>query len=73
MTNNAAAIAIGKNIKTLRKGMGLTQQELADMVGLSKTYLGQIERGLVNPSVDKLHLIASAMGYYMDVSFVKAE
>lgn len=53
--------------------MGLTQQELADMVGLSKTYLGQIERGLVNPSVDKLHLIASAMGYYMDVSFVKAE
>ena len=69
--NNAAALAVGKNIKTLRENIGLSQQVLADKTGISRTYIGMMERGAVNPSIDKIHLIASAMGYCMDISFSK--
>ena len=34
---------IGKNIRKYRKTAGLTQQELADMIGVSMHYISQIE------------------------------
>lgn len=70
MTNTSLK-QLGSNIKELRKGMGLTQQELADKTGISKTYIGQIERGLVNPSVDKLQAIAVAIDCTMIIDFVE--
>lgn len=71
MTNNSRTIALGEKIKALRKGLGWTQQELAASSGLSRVYIGQIERGEVNPSIDKVNLIAAAMGYCINVCFEK--
>lgn len=37
-------------IRTTRKALGLTQAEFAEIAGISRVYLGQIERGDVVPS-----------------------
>lgn len=52
---------IGTRIRTLRKRAELTQQELAECAGVSYKYLGQVERGQVNLSVEKMVEIASGL------------
>ena len=51
----------GKRLRKLRVEKGFTQEELADMAGMHFTYIGQIERGLRNPSLVNLHKIAKAL------------
>ncbi len=41
----------GEKVCKARKSKNLTQEELADKAGLHFTYIGQIERGLRNPSL----------------------
>ena len=51
----------GKHLKNLRVKQGLTQEELADKAGMHFTYIGQIERGLRNPSLINLQKLAKAL------------
>lgn len=53
---------LGKRIRTLRKSKALTQEELGEKAGLSYKFVGEIERGEVNPSLDSLVRIAKALG-----------
>ncbi|OGG26240.1 hypothetical protein A2960_04660 [Candidatus Gottesmanbacteria bacterium RIFCSPLOWO2_01_FULL_39_12b] len=53
--------AIGKRIKKIRKGRKLKQIEVAVDAGLNPSYYGKIERGLVNPSLEKLYGIIRAL------------
>jgi len=46
---------IGKRIKKMRKLKKLKQVEVAVDAGLNPSYYGKIERGLVNPSIEKLY------------------
>ena len=48
----------GRNVRRLRKERGLSQEALADEVGLAVTYVGQIERGLRNPTLDVVERFA---------------
>jgi XRE family aerobic/anaerobic benzoate catabolism transcriptional regulator len=43
--------AVGKRIEALRRKKGLTQEKLAEQVGLSMKHIGEIERGRVNPTL----------------------
>ncbi len=52
---------IGKRIKKLRKTKGLKQVEVAVDAGINTSYYGKIERGLVNPSVEKLFRIVKSL------------
>lgn len=52
----------GKRIRKARKDKGLKQVEVAVDAGLSPSYYGKIERGLVNPSLEKLHKIIKSLG-----------
>lgn len=54
--------ALGKRIRTLRKRKGLTQEGLAEQIGTSSKYIGEIERGKVNFSLDIAEKIASGLG-----------
>ncbi len=45
-----------------RKEAHLTQQELAEKIGVDKGYISKIERGLIVPSVATFYRITSAMG-----------
>lgn len=51
----------GANVRRLRKGRGLSQEALADEVELAVTYVGQIERGLRNPTLDVVERFAEAL------------
>lgn len=50
------------NLRAARKKSGLTQETLADKLGMSPKYLGTIERGLKFPSVQVIEQLAEALG-----------
>jgi transcriptional regulator with XRE-family HTH domain len=52
---------LGEKIRKAREKAGLTQQQVADQASINVSYYAEIERGEVNPSVDKLHDIAKVL------------
>jgi transcriptional regulator with XRE-family HTH domain len=51
-----------QNLRTARLACGLSQEELASLVGLHRTYVGSVERGERNISIDNMERLASATG-----------
>lgn len=51
---------IGEKIRNLRKQKNMSLRELAQITGLSKTTLGDLEKDVKNPSLDTLEKIAVA-------------
>lgn len=45
---------LGDKIRTLRKKLGMTQKELAEQVGLTPSFISQLEKNLISPSLDSL-------------------
>jgi transcriptional regulator with XRE-family HTH domain len=52
---------VGNNIKKYRKKFGISQEKLAENAGLHRTYIGGIERGERNITLDSLQVIAAAL------------
>lgn len=52
---------LGKKIQRRRKELGYTQEELAELVKLSRTHMGHIEQGRKSPSLEVLEKIARAL------------
>ncbi len=59
-------MTIGKRIKHKRKAKGLSQHELASMLGVSRSLIGQIETDKSNPSLENL----AQMIRILDTSYV---
>ncbi|GLZ87982.1 hypothetical protein Pres01_40330 [Metapseudomonas resinovorans] len=55
------ANALGKNIRAQRKAKGLSQDALALSCKIDRSYMGRIERGEVNLTVEKLYSIAGVL------------
>ena len=53
--------AVGKRIKIVRQRNELTQDQLAEQVGLSPKYISGIERGVENPTMDILIRLAKML------------
>lgn len=51
----------GKNVQTIRKQKGISQEKLAEMVGIHRTYLSLVEKGNRNPSLKTIYRIAKAL------------
>lgn len=49
------------HLRARRKAVGLSQEVLADMAGLHRTYVGGIERGERNVSIDNIEKLARAL------------
>ena len=60
--HKVASLEIGGQIRQLRNRRSLTLQELAELSGLSKPNLSQIENDLVTPPIATLLKIATALG-----------
>jgi transcriptional regulator with XRE-family HTH domain len=52
---------VGKNIRAFRERMGISQEALADISGLHRTYITQVEQGKRNISVNNIFRIAEAL------------
>ncbi|CAH1200490.1 hypothetical protein PAECIP111893_01396 [Paenibacillus plantiphilus] len=53
---------IGEKVRFIRKQQGLTQEELAEKAQLMYQYIGAVERGTRNISIDSLEKIIAALG-----------
>ena len=62
---------LGERIRKLRKSADSTQEELGEKAGLSYKFLGELERGQVNVSLDSLERISMALGVKVWDLFVK--
>ena len=51
----------GDRVKVLRKEKGLSQEELAHLAGLHRTYVGMIERAEKNVTLNNIEKIANAL------------
>ncbi|MDD2957377.1 MAG: helix-turn-helix transcriptional regulator [Lachnospiraceae bacterium] len=58
--------AVGIRIKEARKAQNMTQEELADRVGLSTTHVSVIERGVKSPKLETFVAIANELNVSAD-------
>ena len=54
--------ALGAALRSRRKRLGYTQEDLADMLGFSPRLVGEIERGRGTVGIDKVLAFATALG-----------
>lgn len=52
---------LGENIRNLRQAQSLSQEQLADVCSLHRTYIGSVERGERNVSLENIVVISRAL------------
>ncbi len=52
-------IKFGQRIRTLRKSKNLSQEQLAELTGFHRNYIGMIERGERNPALVNIEIFAN--------------
>jgi transcriptional regulator with XRE-family HTH domain len=57
--------ALGKAIRQVREDRSLSQERLAEIAGLHRTYISSVEQGRRNISIDNIFKIANALGVSM--------
>ena len=60
-TPTSARLRFAAQMRIARNEIGISQEELADQCGLHRTYIGSVERGERNISVDNMEAIAIAL------------
>ena len=60
---------VGKRVKELRNNLGLSQEELANIVELDRTYITSVERGKRNISIVNIEKLANALNVTLSVFF----
>ncbi|WP_026569306.1 MULTISPECIES: helix-turn-helix domain-containing protein [Sediminibacillus] len=53
---------VGERLRAIRKQQVLSQEELAHLSGLHPTYIGQLERGEKNPTINTIHKVTLSLG-----------
>ena len=66
---NRPLAQFGAHLRTLRQQRGLSQERLAELAGLHRTYMGGIERGERNVSLINLVAIAGALDLSLSTLF----
>lgn len=59
-------VDMGKRIRKQRQLIGLTQQELAERIGVSTSFVGHVERGTRKASLETLVALSNALGVGVD-------
>ena len=60
---------LGKRIRNYRTAIGVSQETLAELAGCHPTYIGQIERGEKNPTIESIEKIANALNISLSKLF----
>ena len=67
--SNATLKLFGSQIRRFRTALGLSQERLAELAGLHRTYIGSIERGERNVSLANMAVLANALGISLSTLF----
>ena len=62
MEASPTRIQFATQLRAERHRQGLSLEELADRCGLGWSYIGQVERGTRNITVDNMHALATGLG-----------
>lgn len=64
---NSQISIFANNVRTRRKNLKMTQEELAEKSGLHRTYIGGIEQMSRNPSLKSMEKIADALNIDLSI------
>lgn len=64
---------IGQVIQARRKSLKISQQDLAEIAGVSERTIGAIERGVGNPALDTLLKIGEVLGMELSMAVKKID
>ena len=70
---SALRTRLGRTIRRLRRTAGLSQESFADKCKVHRTYMGAVERGETNISLDNLERIAKALNLTAGQLLLEAE
>ncbi|WP_415787858.1 helix-turn-helix domain-containing protein [Deinococcus saxicola] len=68
-----ARAVLAANLRRLRREQGISQEALADLTGLHRTYVGSVERQERNLSLDNVERLAGALGVHITALLMEAE
>ena len=57
--------ALGSRLRQLRARQGFSQTDLAELAGVDRSFLAEVESGRHSPRVDWLHDVAAALGVHI--------
>ena len=64
---------LGRAVRRFRTDAGYSQESFADACRLHRTYIGSVERGEINISLDNLERIARTLKVPVSTLFIEAE
>lgn len=64
---------VGQRIRNYRTQYGISQEKLAEIAGCHPTYIGQLERGEKNATVESLEKISTALQISLSTLFEKID
>lgn len=59
---STSRMIFARNLRNCRRCKGLSQEKLAELSSLHRTYVGSVERGERNISLDNMDRLAKALG-----------
>lgn len=62
---------IGNTVRERRKFLKITQEDLADISGISERTLRDIEKGLANPELESLMKLCEVLGLELAIGVIK--
>jgi len=68
-----ALLALGAAIRAARRERGVSQEELAHLAGLDRSYMSSVERGTQNPGILTFIQVVQALEMTMTELFAEAE
>jgi transcriptional regulator with XRE-family HTH domain len=69
ITMSEIAKTVGQRIRNYRTQLGYSQEKLAELSGCHPTYIGQLERGEKNATLESVEKISSALGVTLSKLF----
>lgn len=61
MDKNPYTVAFGKRVRGIRKQQGISQEQLAHLAQIDRSYMGKIERGEFNLTLTKIYQLSNAL------------
>lgn len=58
---NPKTVSFGKKVREIRKAKGISQENLALLANINRSYMGQIERGEFNLTLTKIYQLSEAL------------